>query len=135
MLNICLSLSSPTVAYDMLVAAFSRSGLAGLIIICFIYASQWRFLHAAFKGAVVVLNEKRMNYLSAERIWKLCDEIVPEKDQYKHLGIICEKNLGIDEIILDACKKPKGTFLNIANSGLHYNGLNPITSLHIYIIL
>ena len=39
----------------------------------------------------MVLNEKRMNYLSAERIWKPGDEIVPEKDQYKHLDIICEK--------------------------------------------
>ena len=134
-LGICvnnLSLSSPTVADDMLVASLSRSGLAGLMRICFIHACLWRFLHAALKSAVVVLNEKRVKYLSAERIWKLGDAIVPENDQYKHLGIICGKNLGLDEVIVDACKKLKGTYLNIANSGLHDNGLNPITSLHIY---
>ena len=80
----------------------------------------------------MVLNEKRVKYLSAERIWKLGDAIVSENDQYKHLGIICEKNLSLDEVIVYACKKLKGTYLNIANSGLHDNGLNPITSLHIY---
>ena len=85
-LGICvsnLSLSSPTVADDMLVASLSRSGLAGSMRICFIYACLWRFLHAALKSAVVVLNEKRMKCLSAERIWKLGDAIVPENDQYK----------------------------------------------------
>ena len=51
---------------------------------------------------------------------------------YKHLGIICENKLSLDEVIVYACKKLKGTYLNIANSGLHDNGLNPITSLHIY---
>ena len=58
-LGICvnnLSLSSPTVADDMLVASLSRSGLSGLMRICFIYACLWRFLHAALKSAVVVLN-------------------------------------------------------------------------------
>ena len=73
-----MSLSSPTVADDMLVASLSRSGLAGLMRICFIYACLWRFLHAGIKSAVMVLNEKRMKYLSAERIWKLSDAIVPE---------------------------------------------------------
>ena len=47
-------------------------------------------------------------------------------------GIICEKILSLDEVIVDACKKLKGTYLKIANSSLHYNGLNPITSLYIY---
>ena len=46
--------------------------------------------------------------------------------------IFVKKNLSLDEVIVDACKKLKGTYLNIANSGLHDNGLNPITSLHIY---
>ena len=128
--NLCLS--SPAVADDLLVASLSRSGLNGLMRICFIYACLWRFLHAALKSAVVVLNEKRLKYLSAQRIWKLGDELVPEKDQYKHLGIICEKNLGLNEVIAEACKKLKSTFLNIANCGLHDNGLNPITSLRIY---
>ena len=71
----------------------------------------------------MVLNEKRIKYLSAERIWKPGDEIVPEKDQYKHFGIICETNLSLDEVIVDACKKLIVTYLNIANSGLHDNGL------------
>ena len=63
---------------------------------------------------------------------ELGNEIVPEKDQYKHLGIICDKNLGLDDVIADARKKIKGTFLSIVSSGLHENGINPITSLHIY---
>ena len=116
----------------MLVASFSKAGLDGLMRICFIYACIWRFLHAALKSAVVVLNEKRIEYLRAGRVWKLGNETVPEKDQYKHLGVICDKNLGLDDVIADACKKIKGTFLSIVNSGLHENGINPIMSLHIY---
>ena len=127
--NLCLS--SPAVADDLLVASLSRSGLNGLMRICFIHACLRRFLHAALKSAVVVLNEKRLKYLSAQRIWKLGDELVPEKDQYKHLGIICEKNLGLNEVIADACKK-NSKALNIANCGVHDNGLNPITPLRIY---
>ena len=74
----------------MLEASFSRSELAGLMIICCIHACLLGFLHTALKSAVVFLNEKRIEYSSAEIIWKLGDKIVPEKNQY-HLGIIYEK--------------------------------------------
>ena len=69
---------------------------------------------------------KRIEYLRAGRVWKLGNEIVPEKDQYKHLGVICDKNLGLDDVIAGACKTIKGTFLSIVNSDLHENGINPI---------
>ena len=75
------------------------------------------------------MNEKRAVYLRSERTWKLGDDVITEKEQYKQLD---DKYLNLDEIVADVCKKMKGTLLSIVNCGLHENGLDPITSKHIY---
>ena len=65
-------------------------------------------MHAALKSAEVILNEKRIEYLRSERVWKLSNEIVTEKEQYRHVSVICDKNLRLDDVIADACKKNQG---------------------------
>lgn len=127
-----IDLSCPTVADDMLVQSYSKAGLDSLIGICLNYSYTWRFLHNAAKSAVVVFNEKRSDFICTQRSWTLDDECIPEKERYKHLGILCDKNMTFNEIITEACKKIKGTFLSIVNCGLNEDGFNPITSKHIY---
>lgn len=127
-----IDLSCPTVADDMLVQSFSKIGLEELISICVNYAYTWRFLHSASKSAVVVFNEKKSDFLRTERSWKLGNDYIPEKEQYKHLGILCDKYMAFDKVTTEACRKIKGTFLSIVNCGLHDDELNPITSMRIY---
>lgn len=127
-----VDLSCPTVADDMLVESYSKAGLEGLINICLKYSYTWRFLHSANKSAVVVYNEKKSDFMRTKRVWKLGEDFIPEKEQYKHLGILCDKYMTFDNIVAEACRKIKGTFLSIINCGLHDDGLNPITSRQIY---
>ena len=53
-------------------------------------------------------------------------------DQYTHLGITCDKYLPTHLLIQEACRRLRGTFLSICNSGIHPENLNPLTSRTIY---
>lgn len=70
--------------------------------------------------------------MPTERVWKLGEDYIQKKEQYKHLGILCDKYMTFDNIVAEACRKIKGTFWSIINCGLHDDGLNPITSRQIY---
>ena len=53
-------------------------------------------------------------------------------DQYTHLGITCDKYVSTQHLIQEACRRLRGTFLSICNSGIHPENLNPLTSRTIY---
>ena len=45
----------------------------------------------ANKSAVAVYNEKKSDFMRTECVWKLGEDYIPEKEHYKHLGILCDK--------------------------------------------
>ena len=51
---------------------------------------------------------------------------------YKHLGVVLKNYGTIDDNVEEAASKLKGAFLSLINSGVHEDGLNPITSKSIY---
>ena len=55
-----------------------------------------------------------------------------EGAQYKHLGVICDKNMSIVVNIKEACTKLRSTFLSLVNCGIYEDGLNPLTMRRIY---
>ena len=44
---------------------------------------------------VVVFNEKQI-FLQTERNWPF-DDCIPEKEQYKHIGVLCVKSMAFDK--------------------------------------
>ena len=100
-----ISCGSPTVADDMLVGAYSVWCLIQLLSLCLRYGSKWRFEHGIIKCLVVVFNELMRAYQQSNRQWPFGNLHIEEGTQYKHLGVICDKNMSIDVNIKEACTK------------------------------
>ena len=77
-------------------------------------------------------NELKRAFVQTNRIWNFGNVQIEEGLEYKHLGVICDKNMSIDNNVKIACNKLKNTFLSIVNCGFHQDGLNPLTSKRIY---
>lgn len=129
-----INFSSPTVADDMVLISFSKQGLDMMMQICYQYSLKWWYEYNATKSAVIVFNESETDFKSAKlhRTWYLGPDKVEEVIQYRHLGIYCDKYMGLDNNIDDASSKLKRTFLSLINSGINETGFHPITSKHLY---
>ncbi|MCG8035004.1 MAG: reverse transcriptase family protein, partial [Candidatus Thiodiazotropha taylori] len=112
--NICC----PTVADDMLLMSFSKTGLEQLINICFAYSCKWRYAYGAQKSAVVVFNESKVQYTKSKREWFLGPLKVVEAESYRYLGTVISKYLTLKVNVKDACNKLKGTFVSLISSGI-----------------
>ena len=127
--NSCSSLS---VADDMALLSFSKSGLQAMIDICYRYSIKWRFTYNSNKCSVVVFNETKYAYTSQTRILALGENFISEEVCYNHLGINLNKYLNFNENIDISCRKLRSTLLSLVNVGLHPEGLNPMTAYKIY---
>ena len=127
-----LKAGSPTVADDMVLVSFSKHGLDRMLNTCHTYAMKWRYEYNPSKCAVIVFNESNADFRKTHRQWKLGNKPLAEVEQYTHLGIVCDKFMNIESSVKDSYNKLRGTFLGIVNSGIHPNGLNPLTSVTIY---
>ncbi|MEW8150680.1 MAG: reverse transcriptase family protein [Candidatus Thiodiazotropha endolucinida] len=133
--GICVSnmrCGSPAVADDMLLLSLSKFGLDQMIRICYNSSCKWRYEYQPPKCTVVVYNESESEFHRSNRVWQIGDAYIEEDDCYKHLGIHCNKYLSLDENVKSAIIKLKSTLLSLGNCGVHEEGLNPITSKHIY---
>lgn len=124
--------SCPTFADDMLVASLSKLGLEELIKVCYDYSLRWRFSYNVQKCAVIVFNESKTEFHKSSRQWSIGNCFIEEVEKFKHLGIICNKYLSLDDVIHDSCSKLKNTFLSLISSGIHENGFHPINCKKIY---
>lgn len=122
----------PTVADDMLLASYSKTGLDKMMNICYGYSVKWRYLYNALKCLVIVFNESKNAFQQSSRIWMLGNEHVDEGTEYVHLGVRCDKYMSIDENIKSATNKIRGTFLSLSNCGIYEDGLNPLSIKRIY---
>ena len=126
-----VKLASPTVCDDMLLLALSKFGLNILMQISYRYSCLWRIEFSAPKCSVVVFNEIKSQYNKHERVWYLGPNEIKEAENYKHLGVNCNKYLNLSVNVKDCADKLKGTFMSLANCGL-FSELNPLTCIKIY---
>ncbi len=126
------SVIMPDSRRDMVLASFSKTGLSNLMDMCYQYSQQWRYEFNAAKCAVIVFNESDNDYLTRNRQWHLGRDTVDESRDYTHLGESISSNMSLDINIKEAVRKLKGSFIGIANSGVHEYGLHPLTSMKLY---
>ena len=116
----------------MVLVSFSKHGLDHMLNICHNYAMKWRYEYNPSKCAVIVFNKSNTDYKKTQRQWMLGNKPLAEVEHYTHLGIVCDKFMSIENSVKESYNKLRGTFLGIVNSGIHPNGLNPLTSVTIY---
>ena len=124
--------SCPTVADDMCLVSFSKTGLDKMIQLCYQYACKWRFEYNHAKCAVVVFNETVKQHKESNRVWKLGKDSITGKDKYTHLGSNLDKYMNIDDNVNMSISKLRGTYFSLMNCGIHENGISPLTSYKMY---
>jgi len=129
---LCILYVSPlyiNMFHDMVLVSFSKSGLDQMLGICHSYAMKWRFEYNINKCAVVIAHG---NNSVGERLFSMGRQQIKQVDKYIHLGITCDQYLSTGLLVQEACRKLRGTFLAICNSGVHPRNINPLTSKTIY---
>jgi hypothetical protein len=127
-----INLACPTSADDMVVVSLTKLGLDNLIDICYQNSIQERYHYNATKSNVVVFNETKQTSPRNGRKWHIGFNPIEESDSYTHLGVLCSKDMNLNENISNACSKLRKTFFSLADCGVHKTGLHPITSRHLY---
>ena len=80
---------------------------------------------------MVVFNELRSYFNKHQRVWYLGPNEIKESENYKHLGVNCNKYLKLNVNIKDCTDKLQGTLMSIANCGF-FSDLNPLTCIKLY---
>ena len=124
--------SCPTSADDMVLSSLTKNGLEKLMSICHNNSIHEKYTYNANKCNVVVFNERLSDSQRNPRLWRLGQNIVEETYTYVHLGILCSKDMSLNENIKDACTKLRKTYFGLSDCGVHQNGLHPITVKHLY---
>ena len=116
----------------MTILSLSSKALQEMINICYEYSCLWRYQYNSGKCAVVTFNESKRVYKRNYRSWVVGNNAICEREEYNHLGIICNKYTNSTLIVKQVDRKLRGAFFGLIKDGLYINGLNPLTSYSIY---
>ena len=83
-----VDLCSPTVADDMVLVYFSKSGLDQMLALRYNYAMKWRLEYTTAKCALVICNSPDKGH--SEHSFHMGQQQIEIVDQYTHLGITCD---------------------------------------------
>lgn len=105
-----------------------------MIDICYQYSLKWRYKINAKKTQVMVFGESTRIYNRLKRLrhFKLGLSTITETDNYKHVGIILNKSLGMNNIVENACQRGRSAFMSVVGFGGRADGLNPLTFAKVY---
>jgi hypothetical protein len=70
--------------------------------------------------------------LSKQRHWTMGGNKILEHTAGTHVGVLLSADLRNLERTEQACQKLKCIFMSLNNTGLHPNGMNPLTSYKLY---
>ena len=127
------SYCAPTVADDMLLLSLSRRSLQIMLNECNRYSILWRYLYNPLKCGVLCFNDTRSaKQNDSDCVYMLGTEQLPHVANYKHLGILCERNKSADSLVKECCNKIRGTFFSLKNVCFQDDGLQPSTCKRIY---
>ena len=91
------SFCAPSFADDMSLLSLSSKSLQDMINMCHQYSCV--FQYNATKGAIVTFNEFKRAFAGRSRSWFVGNEEIQEKDEFVHLGNLCNKYSSSTSII------------------------------------
>ena len=94
-----INCGNPAAADDKLLLSLSKLGIDIMLNICKNHSGKWRYEFQPPKCIVVVFNESPLDYRISNIVCFMGDARLAEDMQYKHLGILLNKYLYIDNNI------------------------------------
>ena len=126
------TISSLTVADDMLLISLTSNGLQQMIDICYAYSLKWRYEYNVSKCSVLVFNERNPQNSRIRSEMSLGNDTIPYADSYRHLGILLDVRCRMTYAIDDANVKLRKSFYGLVARGISPSGFSPLTLLTIY---
>ena len=123
---------APPFSDDMTILSLSIKALQKMITMCYMYFCLWGYQYNPDKSAVVTFNESERIFKRISRPLFVGSNVICEKEEYNHLGIICNTNNNPSLTVKQIDRKLRDAFFGLFKEGLHVNGLNPLTSYTIY---
>ena len=116
-------------ADDLATACISKRKLDCVLEIVYEYSRKWRFDFNAGKSAIMVYGENsRENARNASnRVFKLGQGRIKERDEYDHVGVKACLNLEGNSRVDEKISKGRRTLNATAGLGIRRNGLNMAT--------
>ena len=129
--NLCCKVGSvraAPVSYadDLATACISKDRLDRVLEMVFKFSRKWRFDFNAGKSAIMVYGEDKKAHVknSSDRVFKLGNARVKEREEYDHVGVKAslfhESNSRVEEKV----SKGRRTLNATAGLGIRHNGLN-----------
>ncbi len=118
-----LHIPAPTQADDIALISPVTSNLQCMLNICELYSSEWRFTFSPSKSKLIKFTRsvpKPKEVLLYGRPLLVTDEI-------KHVGFILDAKWNSWERTLHSCSTLRALTMAMVKSGVHSQGLNPIT--------
>ena len=127
-----INLTCPYVADDMLLQSLTKNGLQKLVSICVAYFKVWRLDYNVLKCLVIVFNELLSAYNRSERHWFLGNEVLHEGTEYKHLGIVYNKDMKVKQNVADSVSSIRKLLFGLVSCGFSEMALHALTLKRIY---
>jgi hypothetical protein len=77
-----------------------------------------------------MFNSPDRYYQKTSGKWKFGRDKVLETHNYLNLGILCNKNMCLNENINEACTKLRKTYFSLSDCGVHNSGIRLISAKH-----
>ena len=112
-------------ADDMATATISKISMDGVFNIAHLHSRKWRYDFNAKKCAVVVYgeSEKENKTNMKHRVYRLGKEIVRERDEYEHLGLMTFNKKDCSERTYDKVGKGRRALSAASGIGLKHGGV------------
>ena len=127
-----INLTCPCVADDMLVQSLTKNGLQKLLDICVTYFRIWGLDYNVLKCLVIVFNELLSIYNRSGRRWYLGNEVLHEGTEYKHLGIVFNKDAKLKQNVTESASSIRKLFFGLVSCGFSELDLHALTLKRIY---
>lgn len=124
---------APTCADDCAVGADTPELLQSLLDIGVDSSKMERYILQPVKSVILeILNKPRKCSSESNTTWDLDGAQMPKVDKTMHVGICRSSDTG-ESAVAENVKKARRTMYSLMSAGLHgENGLEPVTSLHLY---
>ena len=95
----------------MTLLSLSRKALQEMITMCYRYSCLWRYQYNPDTCAMVTFNESERIFKRSSRPWVVGSNAICEKEEYNHLGIICNENNIHSLTVKETDRKLRGALL------------------------
>lgn len=125
-----INVSSPTIADDSALLSNTKKGLDDMMYLAYLYGILWRIAFSQIKTKCAVFEKSKQQGIVYK--WCMDEKEIEQVDQFVHVGIRLSCSFKSKTRTHEMCNKGKSQIGAMSGVGVRGDGLNPLTSAHIW---